>query len=258
MTGAEYVENRSVLTRAVRPPDVVLRYGDEADQVVDVRRPPGRTGSAALVVVVHGGFWRPTFDRTNAGALSEGLADAGYVVATIEYRRTRWQELFADVEAAVQLAQDRVPQAEDVAVQPGRTVLVGHSAGGHLALWYASRHPSVTGVVGLGAVTDLVAAERENLGDGAVRALLGDVAADHPDLDPARQELTVPVVLVHGARDEVVPPTQAVSFAEGRRQVTLDVVPDAGHFAVVDPRSPAWPRVLAAVGQAVAGVTTLP
>ena len=246
-----------MLTRAARPPDVVLPYGDHPDQVVDVRLPRARTAPAPLVVVVHGGFWRPAFDRTNAGALSEGLADAGYVVATVEYRRTGWRDLFADVEAAVDAARSRVPFAAEGLVQPDRTVLVGHSAGGHLALWYAARHPSVSGVVALGAVTDLLAAEREDLGGGAVRDLLRGPAEDRPELDPARQEVSVPVVLVHGALDEIVPPTQAVSFAEGRRDVVLDVVPDAGHFAVVDPTSPAWPRVLSAVGQMAGGLTTL-
>jgi acetyl esterase/lipase len=259
VTSGQGQEDRSVLTRPARPPDAVLRYGDLPDQVIDVRRPPRDGAPRPLVVVVHGGFWRPQFDRTNAGALSEGLADAGYVVATVEYRRGRWQDLVADVEAALDAAPTLVPSIAPSQVEPGRTVLVGHSAGGHLVLWYAARHPDVAGVVGLGAVCDLVAAERENLGDGAVRAFLAGPAEEHPDLDPARHPGSgVPVVLVHGEEDAIVPPTQAATFADGRADVVLDVVPGAGHFAVVDPTSAAWPRVLAAVGRVAGGVTTLP
>ena len=248
-----------MLTRPARPPDAVLHYGDLPDQVIDVRRPPRGSAARPLVVVVHGGFWRPHLDRTNAGALSEGLADAGYLVATVEYRRGRWQDLFADVEAALDAAPVLVPPTAPDQVQPGRTVLVGHSAGGQLVLWYAAGHPDLAGVVALGAVCDLRAAERENLGDGAVRALLDGPADEHPDLDPARQPGSgVPVVLVHGADDAIVPPSQAVDYAEGRPDVVLDVVPGAGHFAVVDPASAVWPRVLAAVGRVAGGVTTLP
>lgn len=247
-------DERSVLTRPAPPPDATLPYGDHPEQVVDVRVPPG-TGPAALVVVVHGGFWRPEYDRTHAAAQSAGLADAGYVVATVEYRRGDRERLLADVRSALDAAPHLAAQAAPGRVDAGRVVLVGHSAGGHLVLLESRRG---TGVVALAPVADLAAAERDALGDGAVRAFLGGPASAHPDLDPALLPAPpVPVVLVHGLDDDRVPAEQSRAYAAARPGVGLDLVPGAGHFALIDPESPAWPRVLAAVGRVAGAGTSL-
>src|SRR3954471_13614101 len=95
------------------------RYGEHPDQVVDLRGDAG-----PLVLVIHGGFWRPIYAREIMGSFCEALAEAGLRTANIEYRRPeagRFREMLEDVEAAARL------------VEPD--VAVGHSAGGHLALW---------------------------------------------------------------------------------------------------------------------------
>ncbi|MCW6003019.1 alpha/beta hydrolase [Micromonospora sp. CPCC 205371] len=128
---------RAVLTRAVPPPDGTVRYGQHPDQIADVRLPPNGSGRTfPLVVVVHGGFWRAQWDRAHIGPLAAALARLGYPVAQLEYRRTGqpgggWPGTFADIVAAV----GALP---GLMALDGPPILLGHSAGGHLALWYSA------------------------------------------------------------------------------------------------------------------------
>lgn len=268
---------REVLTRPAPPPDTTLRYGSGADHVVDVRWPSdahaGRH-AAPLVVVVHGGFWRAEFDRAHAGPQSAALAEAGYAVATVDYRRVGqqgggWPGTFDDVAALCDSVPALVAEAADGRVAEGRVVLVGHSAGGHLSLWAAARHrlPAtspwhrpgplpVAGVVSLAGVCDLRAADRLRLGDDATRALLGGDRKTQPEryaeADPAGLlPLGVPLALVHGSEDQQVPVEISRSFAEQARaagdHVELTELTGTGHFELIDPLSKAWPAVLAAV-----------
>src|SRR5215470_1271857 len=191
-----------VLTRPGRPPDLVLHYGDEPDHVADLHLPPadspdadGSGGQVLLTLFLHGGFWRAEYGREHTRPLAGALAAAGLVVCAPEYRRTGqpgggWPGTFDDVAAAV----DRLPAVlADVTgglTEPDRFVLAGHSAGGHLALWAASRHrlPSESpwrtenaracGVVALAAVSDLTACYRWGLGAGAADALMGGGSDD--------------------------------------------------------------------------------
>ena len=266
--------SRDVLSRPARDPDLTVAYGPRPDHLVDVRLPRG-TGPAPLVVVVHGGFWSAEWDRAHAGPQSEGLADAGFVVATVEYHRVGmpgggWPGTFDDVAAVA----DHVPRLVAAAV-PGRVspdvapVLVGHSAGGHLALWAAGRHrlpaaspwhrPSpvpLAGVVSLAGMADLVDAESRGLGDHAARALLGGRPDEVPDryaaASPAqRLPLGVRTALVHGAVDPAVPVacsrTYALAAAQAGDDVLLHELQGVGHFELIDPLAAAWPTVLAAV-----------
>jgi len=149
-------------------------------------------------------------------------------------------------------------------------VLGGHSAGGHLALWAAARAGlpagspwaagagAVSGVVGLAAVSDLTGCARQRLGRGAAQALMGGGPRRYPEryavADPQRLlPMSVPVRLVHGADDGVVPSEMSVGFAReaaaaggGGGAVRCDVLPGCGHFELIDPLSAAWPAVLEA------------
>jgi acetyl esterase/lipase len=266
---------REVLTRPAPPADLTLRYGPGPDHVLDVRLPAGR-GARPLVVVLHGGFWMAEWDRAHAGPQSAGLAAAGYVVATPEYRRVGqdgggWPGTFDDVARVVDALPALVGDALADRVDLGRTVLVGHSAGGHLALWAAARHrlpaasrwhrpepPAVRGVVSLAGVTDLAMADRLHLGGDATRLLLGGPADERPEryaeADPAaRLPLGVPVSLVHGTADEQVPVELSRRFAARAAAagdpVGLTEIAGVGHFEVIDPLSSAWDAVLAAVAE---------
>lgn len=243
-------------------PREVLRYGELPDHVVDVW--PG--GGDTAVVVLHGGFWRAKWDRTHTYPMCAAMAASGRTVAAIEYRRTGqhgggWPGTFDDVALAV----DRLPGLLGVS----RLLLVGHSAGGHLALWAASRHRqpagspwlradagAVAGVVALAGVCDLAAAVRLDLNDGAADDLLGGRTLDDrlAAADPMR--LTgggVPVILLHGDADELVPVDLSRAYADAAGAagdpVELRVLPGAGHFAVIKPESDAWSAVASAVAE---------
>jgi acetyl esterase/lipase len=253
-----------VLTRPARPPDQSLRYGREAE-VADLWLPPDRaTGPAQLVLFLHGGFWRAAYDRRHAGPLAEALSAAGLAVCVPEYRRVGqpgggWPGTFDDVLAAVRQLPALVSEAAAGRVTTGRMVLAGHSAGGHLALWAAAQEsglarPDLLTVVSLAGVCDLAACHRLRLGQGAASELMGGGPEEFPDrymlADPmAAIPAPASVILVHGLADDRVPWQQsgayatAASAAGGEARCVL--LPDAGHFDVIDPLSPTWPAVQA-------------
>ena len=228
---------------------------------------------APLVIFLHGGFWRATFDRAHAGPLATALAAAGFVVCVPEFRRTGqrdggWPGTFHDVAAAVDVLPSRTRGAVGAGlISDEPALLAGHSAGGHLALWAASRHQlppgtpwrtpggQTRGVVALAAVSDLPACHALGLGRGAAQALLGGGPGRYPDryhrADPM-QLLPVgcPVRLVHGSEDDTVPCAMSRDYAARARaagdDIVLDELPGAGHFDVIDPLSSWWPRVQAA------------
>lgn len=241
-------EDRSVLGLPAPGPDIDLRYGDHPDHVVDVSFGGPGAGGRPLVVFVHGGFWRPAYDRVHARPLAAALAGAGWTTAAIEYRRVpgRPDGTVDDVAAAIRFLAG-APELQGRS--DGRLVLAGHSAGGHLVLHAAVGlpFPELAGVVALAPVADLTLAEELALDGDAVRAFLGRSAADRPDLDPARQPApATAVTLVHGTDDAVVPLAVSRSYAAAHPASRLVEV-DGGHFVVIDPRSTAWPEVLAAL-----------
>ena len=258
----------AVLDRPAPPPTRTTAYGPDPAQVYDVRLPTGG-GKDVTVVVVHGGFWRATYDRTHAACQAQAFADAGWPVAVPEYRRTGmpgggWPGTGDDVAAAV-AAVRADPEL------PDRLVLVGHSAGGHLVTWAASRPggAELAGVVSLAGVVDLQVAFERRLGDGAVEAFLGGTPTQRPEAyaaaDPVLHAPLAPVVLVHGADDDVVPPAvsrsyrQKVAALRGTAapaagapvmpvtSVTLHEVAHCEHYGLIDPEHPAFAEVLAAV-----------
>lgn len=254
---------RAVLTRPAPAPDVTVAYGDHPDQVADLRRPTRSGPPRPLVVVVHGGFWRAEYDRAHTGPLAAGLAGLGYPVAQVEYRRTGqpgggWPGTLTDVRDAVAVLPTLAARALPGRVAPGPPLLVGHSAGGQLALYVAATAPAtVAGVLALAPVADLVAAYRRDLDDGAVAALLGGGPAEVPDrYASADPSISVPrqtrTVVVHGSFDRQVPielSRRFVTIAQGAgAATTLIELTECEHFGLIDPLSPAWPHVARALG----------
>lgn len=220
-----------------------LRYGPHPEQVADLRPAVGGAGRS-LVVVLHGGFWREGYDRSTTAALAVDLARRGWASLNVEYRRLGCDggipQTLEDVAAAVALGA--------ATVRPERTVVVGHSAGGHLALWAAGL-PGVSAVVSLAGIADLRAAARERLGDGAALELAGGTPEERPEAyalaDPLRRlPLTVPALLVHGAADDRVPVEQSRRYAAAAgTRCELIELPGVGHFEPIDPRGEIWPQV---------------
>jgi acetyl esterase/lipase len=214
-------------------------YGPLPDQHAVLRTPPDG-GPRPVAVVLHGGFWRARFAQDIMAAFCAALAERGLATWNVEYRRVGagggYPETLEDVAAACR--------------QLRPAVAIGHSAGAQLALW-AAAEGLVPSAVSLAGVCDLVAAANEHLGDDAVRELMGAPPADAPAVyahaDPMqRLPFAARVLLVHGTEDDRVPIAQSRSFARaaGCELVELE---GAGHFDLVDPRSPFWPRVAAAI-----------
>lgn len=239
-------EDRSVLSRPSRAPDAVVRYGPDAEHIVEVRRPATVRAERPLVLLVHGGFWRPEYDRTHTGPMGEALAAAGWMVATIEYRRLpgRPDVTLQDLRLAIETVPGLIPQHNR------KLLLIGHSAGGHLVLWAGAQFTSqaLQGVVALAPVADLQRAHAQALGSHAVQAFLGAEPGTRADLDPARlPSPAVPTVLLHGELDDIVPPSVSDAYLACHPRATLVRLAAAGHFAVIDPLTPAFAQVLASL-----------
>lgn len=226
-------------------PDLTLRYAEHTDGVIDVHL-PGTTAEPADVpiVLIHGGFWRQAYDRTHTRPMARALADRGHVVATPEYRRVGgggpWPSAYDDLRSAVldlSVMAETFPWSDPV--------LVGHSAGGHLALLLAGVVEPIRGVVGLAPVADLAAARCLRLGSDAVTAFVGDnlTEADPMHLPPRPG---VPVTLVHGTLDDTVPISQSQAYVKRYPQARLHEL-DCGHYEVIDPQSRVWPFVVRAI-----------
>jgi acetyl esterase/lipase len=255
-----------------RPPgDQRISYGADPLQFGDLRLPSG-PGPHPVAVLIHGGCWRSQFDLEYVASASAALARAGVATWTIEYRRIGdagggWPGTFRDVA----LATDHLRTlAERYPIDLRRVALVGHSAGGHLALWLAAREGvpqespisspdplPVRGVVSLAGITDLRAF---GAGSGGCNAAVAPLLGGGPAEVPARYAEASPVELlprggatrlVHGALDPIVPVAQSLDFRERARASGHDaevwVVEGAGHFDLVAPGTAAWTVVERAV-----------
>ncbi|MEV5606773.1 alpha/beta hydrolase [Streptomyces sp. NPDC052225] len=277
-------EEASAFSHPAVPPDVTAAYGDHPDQVVDFYAPRDGSTAAPLVVALHGGAWRAPYDRKHLSPFCDFLARRGFAVANVEYRRGssvphqgaegsvagRWPETFDDVAAAFDalpgLVADRLPTAD-----ARRTVLTGHSAGGHLALWLASRHvlpadapwftpapPALRGVVALAPIADLGLAEELGVCGGASAQLLGGKGAlfeeRRPWADPALLLPTgIATTLVQGRRDTTVPFAVAEAYADAAagagEVVGVTFLQEVGHFPLIDPAADACAVVAEEIAQ---------
>ena len=251
--------------------DYRLAYGQGALRFGDLRLPSG-DGPFPLAVVIHGGCWRSENDLNHISHLSSALTTAGIATWTIGTRRIGdpgggWTGTFEDVAAAT----DHVRAlAKQFSLDLSRVVLVGHSAGGHLALWLAGRRNlpegnlfspaqplALRGVVSLAGISDLrIFSAGSGYCNASVAPLLGGTADAVPDryLQASPIELLplrVPHRLLHGALDPYVPVEQSRAFVDKAlrlgNDVELIVLPAIGHFDLIAPWSSAWPLVEATV-----------
>ncbi|MFT3944510.1 MAG: alpha/beta hydrolase [Ancrocorticia sp.] len=206
------------------------------------------------VVVIHGGFWRGIWDRSHATDQARRFAETGHPTAVLEYRRVgmpggAYPGTLHDVrEGLAAIAAD--PRF------PAPRVLVGHSAGGQLALWALDECEGFAGVVVLGGCVDLGLAAERNLGNGAVFDFLGgspdEVPERYADADPAvRLPPSAPVILIHGIADDEVPFEISESYlakaTAAGSQVSHIRLDGVGHYELIDPVDPAFDAVLTAI-----------
>lgn len=232
-------------------PATTLPYDQHPEQVADLRLPES-DGPHPVAVLVHGGFWRARIGRSSLAAVAVDLTRRGWATWNVEYRRVGCgggiPETLDDVAAAIE-ALDRV----DVpSLDRSRILVLGHSAGGQLALW-AAGGGKVSAALVLAGVCDLTEAANVGLGDGAAVEFAGGTPGERPGsyhaADPMRRLPTgVPQLLVHGSRDDRVPIEQSRRYERAAReagdQCRLVELPGVDHFEVIDPRSQSWQTTL--------------
>lgn len=247
-----------ILTLPPPPADARLAYGSEPNQLLDLRLPSSKQKSKLphpLIINIHGGYWRAKYNLDHAGHLCAALCAKGLATANLEYRRVgndggAWPGTFADIRSAYQFL---LQNARRHNLDSGRIVVMGHSAGGQLALCLAAHEPSVTRVVSLAGVVDLQRAYLLHLSNDAVVEFLRGTPSEVPDhyreADP--MQLSIPQArqwLIHGSADDVVPPNFSRDYVSAKQKRSgkekedahLLEIGGAGHFDVIDPRSPAW------------------
>ena len=219
-------------------PYETIGYGLINDHEMDVRRPRRRRNGVA--VLLHGGFWMESWRRDLMEGIAVDLAQQGWDSYNVEYGRVGgtggWPQTGEDVVSAL----DVVLRTADTE----RVTLIGHSAGGQLALWAAAQRPeAVDLVVSLAGLCDLASARDLRLGGGAVDRFLEDSPASSASpLEVVGS--SVPVLLVHCEDDSVVPVQQSVRYAdaaaEAGAEVQLLTLPEGDHMSLIEPDN-LWP-----------------
>lgn len=240
-----------------------ISYGEQDDQWLQVALPSRRPIGTA--VLLHGGFWRAAWTATLMESLAEDLANRGWNVANVEFRRMNeageggYPGILEDVSSAIKTLVERLDEV------PRPLVAIGHSAGGHLALWAAAHQSLVAGIAGpcpavrldgavaQAGVLDLVGAARARIGRNAVQLMMGAA----PEQEPGRYDRACPTrllplgvaqLLVHGTEDEHVPWEMSEHYHQTASaagdEVELALLDGVGHFEHLDPHHAAWGAVV--------------
>jgi acetyl esterase/lipase len=250
--------------------DERVAYGEAPQQFAELRLPGGE-GPHPVAVLIHGGCWEAPWAIDQLRSLAAALTSEGFATWSLEYRRLGdpgggWPGTLVDVAHGA----DRLRTvAQRHPLDLSRVVAVGHSAGGHLALWLAARHKlerssalwteaplPLRGVVSLAGITDLRAAAALHVcGDAIPRLLEGPPTERSDRLAQSSPIELLPLGirqrLVCGALDTLVPIELARAYAaaaiEAGDEVAMEVVEGVGHFELVDPMSTSWAAVRRAI-----------
>jgi len=239
-------------------PDAQFSYGDKPSQFGRLWLPASAENQAVpvpVLVLIHGGCWLEQYAIDHIHPLAGALAKSGIAVWALEYRRVGeagagWPGTFQDVADGLEYLR----KLDDRQLDLSRVAVAGHSAGGHLALWLAARtgfspvHPfysanplPLRGVIGMAAITDLVQYAQGNSScQQAVSQLMDGTPAQRPSsyqlASPAALPAPLPLVLIQGRVDPIVPMSQARAMPAAR----LRPIPGAGHFDLIHPGTPAF------------------
>ena len=230
-----------------------IAYGPGKDQFAELFLPAQTDGPTPVLALIHGGCWLQRFDVEHLRPLAATITELGWAVWLPEYRRVGgddaeggYPQTFLDIATAMDLLRQLAPQRN---LDLGRLAVSGHSAGGHLALWSATRGSLPEGhalyranpllpkhVIGLAAIADLDTYRVGPPGscNSAVDVLMGGTPGEHPVRYAAASPmqhvpLPVPVSLIQG-----------VTFAQRNANTALVRLPGQGHFDVIIPRGSAW------------------
>lgn len=234
-----------VLSLPYRIEDEVHHYGKDLHQFARLWLPPTKEPVSRLIVFIHGGCWLNEFDMSHTYPLATALSQEGYAVWSLEYRRTGdkgggWPGSFDDIKQGIAFA----TSMENHGLNSTEFAIVGHSAGGHLALLAGLAFPQARTVIGLAAISDI---EKYSLGDNdcetATPRFMGGTYAEQSSLynlaNPAYLGTSNSTILLHGTADSIVDINQA--SIEG---ATTKIEEGAGHFDWVHPGTPATQLLL--------------
>lgn len=252
------VSFNSVLALPVKNQGMKLAYGTAALQFGLLSLPEASAGAKPpLVIFVHGGCWLNAYDVEHSKALSQALTEAGYAVWSLEYRRVGdegggWPGSFNDIVQGIHYAQ---AQFEHYGVDVNRIALMGHSAGGQLALLagkeLAGEQPAgnkkavkVQAVIGLAAITDMTSyAKGSNSCQSVTAKFIGASPEQAPELyqqaSPGQHKAHPKTMLLQGSADQIVPTAQATDSGMPYRMVEK-----AGHFDWIHPQSATYPQLI--------------
>lgn len=253
-----------------KPADHQLAYGKDPLQFGELRLPTGK-GPHPVAIIIHGGCWVSTFaDLKNTSAFADALRDLGIATWNIEYRRTDnqgggWPGTFQDVANGADFLKTIAPQ---YSFDLNRVIVIGQSAGGHLALWLAARHRlpksselyteqaiRLQGVIVLGGVPDLKGFRSQGnkiCNSDVIGALLGNSSAQieqhYQEASPIELlPLGLPQFLIYGKDDQAVPATFGANYAKVAQKkgdkVKVITVPYAAHHEYLVPNSVTWPAI---------------
>jgi 3-dehydroquinate dehydratase-2 len=232
-----YLNAIDLLTAHVTMPHEIRHYGEGVDTLVDVRR--AKTDAPAPVaVILHGGFWRDAWKRDTMAPLSAAITQLGWSTVNVEYSRGpgSFPQAIDDVAKALRWVRDN---ADEYDFDTRRMVIVGHSAGGYLALKIAHTDAALAGVIGLAPVTNLPAISSERPDDDPSSMFIGC----EQDADPALWDSAalsgqplVPVHMIHGTLDETVAPSHTIDYVRDHPETaTQNMVEDMDHMGIIDP-----------------------
>ena len=264
-------------TLAAGAPTARISYGPSPLQFANLRMPSTR-GPHPVVIVIHGGCWLSAYDITYMGKFEQALADSGFAVWSIEYRRVGdegggWPNSFTDIAHGADKLRDVAKQYD---LDLTRVVASGHSAGGGYALWLAARSkiaPSsdlvvkdplrIRAVFGLAPAADLEMVQAANTCGGVIGKLMGGSPAEQDSRYAAASlmrlaPLSVPQTLVFGMLDRQWTPVGRSYLARaqqlGDTAVHVVELPESGHFEMVNPASTSWPAVITSLKSLFAGL----
>lgn len=245
-------------------------YGKDPLQFGELTLPKG-PGPYPVAVFIHGGCWLAAYDIAHSRALANALAESGIAVWNLEYRRVGdsgggWPGTFLDVAGGADYLRTL---AKKHPLDLSRVIVMGHSAGGHLALWLAARHKipvesdiyrakpiGVVGVLGLAPASELAELHEKEVCGHVIDKLIGGGPKEFPkrysDASPSRMApIGVAQIILVGKKDEswrwVGEAYIKAARKAGDEKIELITAPEANHFEVIDPYSTTWPLVLGAV-----------